>query len=70
MYTGHEGEDDDDNYVGDNNIDENRYIEKKDAKPNNQYHTQESACPNCGSYNTGQATYADYCNSCDWYTSY
>lgn len=21
-------------------------------------------CPNCGSYNTNQSTYADWCNSC------
>lgn len=27
-------------------------------------------CPNCGSYNTEQSTYADYCNSCDWGQSY
>lgn len=27
-------------------------------------------CPNCGSYNTGQSTYADYCNSCDWGQGY
>ncbi len=51
-------------------IDENRYISKNEAKPNNEYHRQEFACPNCGSYNTGQATYADFCNSCGWTQGY
>lgn len=51
-------------------LDENRFISANEAVPNNQYHLQEFQCPNCGSYNTGQATYADYCNTCGWYTSY
>lgn len=25
-------------------------------------------CPECGSWNTGQATYVDFCNDCDWRT--
>lgn len=27
-------------------------------------------CPECGSYNTNQSTYSDYCNSCDWSIGY
>jgi hypothetical protein len=50
--------------------DEDRFISKEDSRPNNNYHTQEFACPECGSYNTGQSTYTDYCNSCGWYNSY
>lgn len=50
--------------------DEKRYIKEDEAKPNNRYHRQEFACPNCGSYNTGQSTYVDYCNSCDWSQGY
>lgn len=47
-----------------------RYITKEEARPDNRYHSQEYACPNCGSYNTGQSTYSDYCNSCGWGHSY
>jgi len=50
--------------------DENRYINKEEAQPNNKWYLQEFACPNCGSYNTGQATYVDYCNSCNWSQGY
>jgi len=27
-------------------------------------------CPECGSTNTGQSTYTDYCNDCGWYQGY
>jgi len=27
-------------------------------------------CPQCGSNNTGQSTYADWCNDCDWFQGY
>lgn len=27
-------------------------------------------CPECGSMNTGQSTYTDYCNDCDWRVVY
>lgn len=53
-----------------NEEDEKKFITKEEARPNNQYHQQEFACPNCGSYNTGQSTYSDYCKSCDWHQSY
>ncbi len=57
-------------YPEDEEEDENRFIKKEDARPNNQWHQQEFACPNCGSYNTGQSTYADYCKSCEWGQGY
>ncbi len=25
-----------------------------------------SKCPDCGSYNTGESTNADWCNDCGW----
>lgn len=28
------------------------------------------SCPNCGSENTGQSTYADWCNDCGWSFGY
>lgn len=28
------------------------------------------ACPECGSTNAGQSTYADWCNDCGWFFSY
>lgn len=65
MFTDYDDWDDDEDYV-----DPNRYISKEESNPDNRYHQQEFACPNCGSYNTGQSTYNDYCNSCDWYTNY
>jgi predicted RNA-binding Zn-ribbon protein involved in translation (DUF1610 family) len=57
---------DEDYYEEDNS----QYITRESAKPDNHYHSQEFSCPNCGSYNTGQSTYADYCNSCDWGQGY
>lgn len=27
-------------------------------------------CPECGSTNAGQSTYADWCNDCGWSYSY
>ena len=27
-------------------------------------------CPECGSEDTGESTYADWCNDCDWYFGY
>lgn len=27
-------------------------------------------CPECGSKNTGQSTYSDYCNDCGWSYGY
>lgn len=27
-------------------------------------------CPDCGSSNMGQSTYADWCNDCGWSYSY
>ena len=60
-------DDDDDDYREE---DENRFISKDEAKRDNQYHRQEFACPECGSYNTGQSTYTDYCNTCGWSQGY
>lgn len=45
-----------------------KFITKEDAR--HVGFSQQFACPNCGSYNTGQSTYADYCLSCDWGNSY
>jgi predicted RNA-binding Zn-ribbon protein involved in translation (DUF1610 family) len=50
--------------------DEKRFITKEEARPNNEHHRQEFPCPDCGSYNTGQSTYTDYCNSCGWSQGY
>ena len=27
-------------------------------------------CPDCGSMNTSQSTYADWCNDCNWSQGY
>jgi hypothetical protein len=62
--------DDWDDQYDDEYVDESRYISKENAKSDNEYHRQEFSCPNCGSYNTGQSTYADFCNTSDWYFSY
>lgn len=51
-------------------LSEDRFITKEEARPNNEWRQQEFACPNCGSYNTGQSTYVDYCNSCGWSQGY
>jgi uncharacterized OB-fold protein len=67
MFTDYDDWDDDDSSEYE---DENRYIKREDARPNNQYHLQETACPECGSYNTGSSTYTDYCNTCGWVQGY
>lgn len=56
-------ETDEDNYK-----DDKRFISKDAAKPGN--FQQTFACPECGSHNTGQSTYADFCNTCDWGQGY
>lgn len=41
-------------------------------KPNFSQGAQDApfSCPDCGSYNTIQATYAELCNSCGWGQGY
>lgn len=51
-------------------LNKNRFISEDDAKPNNSYHRQEFPCPKCGSWNTGQSTYTDWCNTCGWGVGY
>lgn len=55
---------------GNDEEDEKKFITKDEATPNNQYHQQEFACPNCGSYNTCQITEADICHTCGWHQPY
>lgn len=61
-----------------NDINRKKFISKEDAKKtehNSGFHgtsgtTQGFSCPACGSYNTGQSTYVEYCNTCDWVQGY
>lgn len=57
--------------------DDDRYISERDARPQQHNggeasggHTQSFQCPSCGSWNTAQATYVDWCKSCGWSQGY
>jgi hypothetical protein len=57
----------------DNEEEYKRFIPEEEKRTT--YHdgygqSQSFQCPRCGSWNTGQATYVDYCNTCDWSEGY
>lgn len=50
--------------------DNKKFISEQDAKKDTRKHNQVSACPECGSYNTGSATWVDFCRTCGWEQGY
>lgn len=54
----------------DRDVNPNKFISKEEAAPDSRTFRQQFACPNCGSYNTGQSTYTDFCKTCDWVQTY
>lgn len=50
--------------------DNKKFISEQDAKKDTKRNNQVSKCPECGSYNTGSATWVDFCRTCGWEQGY